>query len=368
VRIILLTTVFLMVGSRAATVEPVEPDLIAGLNRRIQHGNAKLAFKPITGYLQSVLAELNVPVESQVAVFSKTSSQAALINAENPRAIYFNDDVAVAWVRGANALDVAARDPKEGMIFYTLEQSSVDKPQFKRDRNCLRCHLSSDTLGVPGLTVRSTGADMNLVSDHRTPLELRWGGWYVTGLSRRFRHLGNRVGQGWLKSLYDQFDTAGFPTMYSDIAALMVLEHQTRMGNLITRAISDDTVIDDLVDYLFFVDEVSIPNAIIGTSGYTQKFSTLGPYDHNGRSLRQLDLTTRLFRYPCSYMIYSAAFRELPAATRHNIYGRMWTILSGRETADRYARLSRDDRRAITEILQDTKEDWPAEYRTEEVN
>src|SRR5262249_23297519 len=177
------------------------------------------------GYLTSVLQALNIPPESQLVVFSPTSSQARLINEEDPRAIYFNDDVSVGWVRGGEALEIAAHDPDEGVVFYTLTQSEATTPEFKRADACLSCHRSNDTLNIPGLLVRSTidAGTRSFTTDHRSPFDERWGGWYVTGLARRFRHRGNRVGQGWLESLYDQFDTTGFPTMYSDIVALIVL-------------------------------------------------------------------------------------------------------------------------------------------------
>src|SRR5262245_44368685 len=92
---------------------------ISDLNDRIAQHNAHLAFQENVGYLTSVLQELNIPPESQLVVFSPTSSQARLINEENPRAIYFNDDVSVGWVRGGEALEIAAHDPDEGVVFYT---------------------------------------------------------------------------------------------------------------------------------------------------------------------------------------------------------------------------------------------------------
>jgi hypothetical protein len=122
--------------------------------------------------------------------------------------------------------------------------------------------------------------------------------------------------------------------------------------------------VNELVDYLLFVDEEPLTAAITGTSGFAEMFAALGPTDRRGRSLRQLDLTHRLLRYPCSYMIYSAAFAALPADARAAIYGRMGDVLSGRDPDPRYARLSADDRRAVVEILRETVPDLPAEFRT----
>jgi hypothetical protein len=68
-------------------------------------------------------------------------------------------------------------------------------------------------------------------------------------------------------------------------------------------------------------------------------------------------------RYPCSYMIYTAAFDALPPEAKDAIYQRMWRILSGKEADKRYAVLSRADREAIVEILRDTKKDLPAYFQ-----
>ena len=100
-----------------------------------------------------------------------------------------------------------------------------------------------------------------------------------------------------------------------------------------------------------------------GSSGFAEKFSGQGPRDSKGRSLRQLDLDRRLMRYPCSYMIYTAAFDALPPDTKSAVYQRMWLILSGKETAKKYAVLSRADRQAIVEILKETKKDLPAYFQ-----
>jgi len=311
---------------------PAPRDRIATLNDRLENGAVKLVFQPASGYLRSVLEKLDIMVESQVMVFSKTSFQAKLISPENPRALYFTDDLVIGWVRGSPLIEAAAIDPGKGVVFYTLDQSSAGKPRFQRNDSCNSCHQSHRTQGVPGLFVLSSNPYLesnaansdSAATDQRTPLTQRWGGWYVSGRSNRFRHLGNRIGQGWLESLYDQFYTSGYLTEYSDIVALMVLEHQTQMSNLISRLDSEtrfseglaaparDTV-NSLVDYLLFIDEAPLPSRIIGTSGYAEKFADLGPRDRKGRSLRQFDLNHRLLKYPCSYMIYSDAFNALPS-------------------------------------------------------
>jgi hypothetical protein len=195
----------------------------------------------------------------------------------------------------------------------------------------------------------------------------RFGGWFVTGRSGPSAHLG--------KPLPSDLDLTGYASSHSDLAALMVLAHQTQMVNLITRAgwearvaasSGNDAMIRsvldksarELVDYLLFVDEAPLAGALAGSSRFAETFAARGPRDSKGRSLRDLDLERRLLRYPCSYMIYTAAFEALPPELRHATYRRMWTILSGADTSPRYQRLTRADRRAIVEILRDTKPEF----------
>jgi hypothetical protein len=350
-------------------------NVISIFNAAMERGAVTPAFEPTSGYLRSVLEYFRIPTESQIVVFSHASFQAKLINPENPRAIYFNDDVAVGWVRGSSSIEAAAFDPKRGIAFYSLEQNANEKPRFRRNDSCLACHQSERTNGVPGMFVLSTPSANyggGFVSDHRTPFPERWGGWYVTGLSGRFRHLGNRIGQGWLQSLYDQFDTSGYLTEYSDVIALMTFEHQTKATNLITQLAWDmrteesgqrlQDAVNALVDYLLFVDEAPLPSRIIGTSGFREKFEALGPFDRRGRSIRQFDLRQRMMRYACSYMIYSKAFDALPSTARESVYARMWYILAGRSEEGKYARVPPAEREAVIEILGDTKRDLPRNW------
>jgi hypothetical protein len=371
-------------------------DRVASLNRRILDGQARLTFDERGGYLGSILDALDVPIESQVATFARNSFQADLIGLENPRTLYFSDSVAVGWVRGADLLEVAAQDPRQGAIFYTIEQKRADRPQFTRNDQCLACHLSWDTLGVPGFFLMSTLTvpdDKNTYasgfsSDHRKDFDTRWGGWYVTGNIGSLVHMGNvpvsrtdqpaRAGARPLKSLDERFDIRGFPSHGSDVVALMVLDHQAHMMNLITRtgwearlaAAGDarqtarvDEAAVDLVDYMLFVYEAPLTGAVRGTSGFAEKFAGLGPVDSHGRSLRQLDLDRRLLKYRCSYMIYAEAFDGMPSLAKGAVYRRLWHVLSGQERSKPYAQISLADRRAIVEILRGTKKDLPEYFK-----
>jgi hypothetical protein len=257
------------------------------------------------------------------------------------------------------------------------------------------------TLHVPGMLARSVftapdGLPLSQFGSYdandRTPFARRWGGWYVTGTHGAMRHMGNAIltnadardtmiSDRTLNrtSLDGLFDTRTYLSAHSDIVALMVFAHQVHLTNLITRVGWEARIgaydhhvdsagaplhdaIAELVDYLLFVDEQPLTAAIKGTSGFAESFAAQGPADSRGRSLRQLDLERRLLKYPCSYMIYSAAFRALPADVRAAIYARMGDVLAGRDTNPKYARLSETDRRAVGEILRETLPDLPSGF------
>ena len=350
--------------------------VVDALNRRLRDGAARLVHEGRSGYLRSVLQLLDIPVESQVLVYTQTSLQAQHITMQNPRAVYFNDAVSVGYVRGAGLLEILAHDPVLGTVFYVVHQEQVATPSFGRDQQCLRCHLSWDTLGVPGPTILSTMPRKSerdyangFAVDHYRPIDQRWGGWYVTGKRVPARHMGNlplfmatlpetapaRV------SLEGQFDLTGYPTPYSDVVALMVLEHQLHFSNLVTRATWEARVGDPMrvaeaaemiADYLLFVDEAPITDGpIVGSSGFAEVFMARGKKDAKGRSLRELDLNTRLQKYPLSYMIYSPQFQALPEAPRNLVMARVNAVLSGEITAAKYAHLTPALRASVREIL-----------------
>ena len=374
-------------------------DPIARVNKRLADGSLTLKFEPGNGgYLRSALAALELPVESQGLVFSQTSFQGSLVNVRNPRAVYFNDTTSLGWIRGSDMIEVAAQDPRQGVIFYYLKQEATDKPRFQRSNDCLACHLSWDTLGVPGLMVQSVHPlpDENSYvngysNNHASPWSQRFGGWFVTGSYGRVSHLGNvsvmPEDKGKLKvpdtralaSVEGLFDLKEFPTPHSDVVALLVLAHQVGMTNHLTRlgwearvAAATPTedararvkeAANDFVDYLLFIDEEPLRAPVRGTSGFAEAFAARGPKDSKGRTLHALDLRTHLLKYPCSYLIYSEAFDALPATAKEAVYARMWQILSGAETNRRYQRLKPADRTAIIEILRETKPDLPAQFR-----
>ena len=391
-------------------------DRVAGLQQQLRDGKARLGFDDRHGYLEAVLKALNVPVSSQVLVYSKTSFQAPRISPRMARALYFTDDVYVGWVPGGDVVEIASLDPRQGVVFYTMDQEAAARPRIDRRDECLQCHASGGTLGVPGLVVRSVFVEPSgmplfhaggFVTDHRSPLAQRWGGWYVTGTHGSQRHMGNIVVEDRdhpdqldrekganVTDLKGRIDTGNYLAPSSDIVALMVLEHQTRMTNLITRvgwetrmALSDQKVLnqvlkdpDDrmsdstrgridnaaeaLLKYMLFSDEALLDAPVKGSSPFATEFVGRGPRDRLKRSLRELDLTKRMFRYPCSFLIYSEAFDALPPVVRDRIYRRLWEVLTGADQTPLSARLTMADRKAIYEILLDTKPGLPEYWRT----
>ena len=370
-------------------------DAVAELNRRLSAGTAALKFEGPSGYLRSLLQLLDIPVDSQMAVYSKTSLQTPIISPSNPRTIFFNDTVAVGWMRGG-MIEVAALDPAFGVGFYVLPPVPMVTPYLRFEMGCTSCHQSTAAEGVPGFMLRSVpaatdGTPMpwlgNATMDHRTPTEERWGGWYVTGTAGSQKHLGNLVlsdrraqelpqwnASQTLATLGGRFDTSAYLSEHSDIVALLVFEHQARAMNLITRAgwlarlaAADPApaqrdrltaAVNELVDYVLFVGEAPIDH-VRGTSGFAERFSAQGPRDSKGRSLRDLDLNQRLMRYPCSYVVYSAAFDALPQSAREMVLRRMKSTLSGEDRAPRYAHLASAGQ-AVLEILRETKKNLPS--------
>ncbi len=387
-------------------------DPVAQLQQRLRSGETKLVADPKFGLLPSLLKELQIPVESQVLVFSKTSLQIHKISPSNPRAIYFNDSVYVGYVPGSSILELAANDPKIGAVFYTLDTSEASEGAEKvagasgtsdvdqavglvRDRGqCLSCHATTRTENVPGYLVRSIYPDRSgrprtgsssFTTDYRSPFASRWGGWYVTGTHGSMRHLGNLFAVDRtdpqkvdLESGANQLELPPrvAPELHlhpnSDLVALMVLEHQIRVHNLITKAnfetrqaIAMDesmnralgraadyrsestqrriqTVANQLADAILLHGEPMLQEPVKGSSNFAKVFAAQGPRNSHSRSLRELDLQSRLFRYPLSFLIYTPEFQQIPDDALKLVKSRL------------VAELSRAERQAEREIVQDT--------------
>jgi hypothetical protein len=391
-------------------------DPVAKLEKRLERGEIKLRYDSRHGYLKAVLDALHIPVSSQALVFSKTSFQFPVIAPATPRALYYNDDVYVGQLHNGRFLEFVSFDPVQGAIFYVMDEHKDEHPRLERaEVDCIQCHVAGSTRGIPGVMLRSVftkpdgspdAAAKSYVTGQESPFSQRWGGWYVTAKSGSQGTMANvtisdpqnpeqldRAAGANLSSLAGRFDTAAYLTGSSDIVALMVLAHQTQMHNLITLTnyqtrlalfadenrnqaaglpagtISDtarkqfEGAAEQLVRYLLFTNETPLEGPIAGTSKFAEEFTARGPRDSQGRSLRDFDLRTRIFKYPCSYLIYSEAFDAIPGPAKEYVYRRMFEVLSGREQGPEFASLSSQERRAILEILVATKPGLPDEWK-----
>lgn len=341
------------------------PDnVVTKLQAAIDDGEKSLSFEDQFGYLRPVLRELEVPESSQMLTFLKSSMQRPIINPQNARAVYFGDDAYVASVPGG-IIEIIVPDDKLGMVFYTLDQDSAG-PKFRRQvAGCMTCHSSSRTKNIPGLQVRSMMPDPEgqpVISagsfriDHSSPLQNRWGGWFVTGTHGKARHLGNfhlpdrkrprqpidNAAGANVTDLSSLTDLSKQLTPHSDIVALMVFEHQIDAHNLMVRtnyawqidqhhqtAGNDDAgwkqEAEKLVQHLRFKDELQLKNPLQGTSTFAAEFSQRGSQDKQHRMLRKFNLKSRLFDSPYSYTTDSSFFRALPVAVQAFVMERLPT-------------------------------------------
>ena len=341
--------------------------------RQLDAGTANLAFaNDGHGYLGDLLRAFHISRNSQLLVFSASSLQFDHITQKWPRALYYQDNIAVGSVHDGRYIEIIATDRNTGVAFYTLDVAKTDKPHFvRRTSECVVCHgfasrwapglmvANSDT-GPDGLLFNVDSTHVFHLTDDRTPFEDRYGGWYVTGNTGTMKHRGNvtldpdnmiDLPPGGLNvaSLADRIDTTRYLEPGSDIVSLLTLEHQAGFVNLVTaidaqyRELKNaavvpalrttkqdvDATIAELVDYMTFAHAVALPSPVKGSSGFAQSFASQGPRDTKGRSLRQFDLVTRLFRYPLSYMIFSQSFDALNPLAKDRVLRRLYDVLSG---------------------------------------
>lgn len=396
---------------------PARDNRISRLQQKIDKGEVKLQWEPGFGYLRSMLKALDIDPSSQTFVFSKTSLQTTHISEKTPRAIYFNDDTYVGFVQGSDLMEFTSADARVGLVFHGMINRQDTAPKWEREGGrCLTCHDTYSMMGggVPRVMVMSAPVDdatdprtFSSASevDDRTPIAERWGGWYVSGWylpgadGKPVPHLGNlplraesslresdrlkaliptRDNRG---NVEGYFDTSHYISDKSDVVALLVLEHQTFVQNLITRAsfkirtlASRDgqpssvrrwadldpkqqaaarQVMEPLLRAIFFADAVPLAGQVVTSSGFSERFAARGPKDAEGRSLRDMQLNKRLFRYPLSYMVYSESFNSLPPYALEYLDGRISEVLQGRD--ERLSdKLTAGEREAISQILAQT--------------
>ena len=382
-------------------------DAMVRLQKRVASGELAFAGSE-QRVLQTLLTALDVPVESQLLVFSRTSLQRGRIRPERPRALYFSDSAYVGWVPGG----LIEIDPQLGPVFYTFDIPSASgvPPKIERDTDCLRCHGGTFVRDIPGVFARSVFPDESgepllrhgtLVVEDDTPFEQRWGGWYVTGYQGQIDHRGNVQGseagdqlvfhtsRERPEELSTFFDPSPYLRPRSDVVALLVFEHQLTMQNSLTRAgmvcrkmtayqhglqkafkepITDEPAYDsvksvfsssaqDVVDRLLFRNAAPLPEGVTGHEAFRTAFSHAGPRSTAGHSLRDFQLRDRIFASRCSYLIYSESFRALPETLKTRVLDRLQDALRSRDPKDRYAYLSGDEKQRIYDILIGTHPD-----------
>ncbi len=382
-------------------------DPLALLVEQIEKGDLVMDTSSDRDFLRDLLTKLEIPIATQMLVYSKTSFQNTRILPARPRALYFSEEYYIGWVRGGD-IEVISMDPKLGPVFYVLSipQAPEEKPLLTRDPECLNCHGGTRTGGVPGMLVRSVRPDVagfpilsagTSQTDHASPLAKRWGGWYVTGDHAGARHMGNRLyrqddratgaqivtDHGVLKTLDDVIDTSAYLTNKSDIVALMVMEHQITVHNAITQANVNtrrwmhydkalsaeldeptsgnaarfiDHQSDKLLEAMLFKDEFPLEGwGVEGDDAFQEAFLADAPRSQDGRSLKDFDLLSRLFRHRLSYMIYSKSFDQLPSPFLDRFYDKLHDTLKGSDGTETYRYLKEKERSRILTILMETK-------------
>jgi hypothetical protein len=385
------------------------PQVFSALQARIASGDFRFSGSEQNA-LKTLLAAVDVPVESQLLVFSKTSLQRRRISPERPRALYFSDSVYVGWVPGGVA-EVVLIDPALGPVFYSFDLHALQngRPKIERETNCLDCHGGTFVRDIPGIIARSVFADDGgepllrhgtLVVDDETPFADRWGGWYVTGYHGTESHRGNvfasEKGEALAftpsakrpDTLEKYFETGDYLAATSDVVALLVFEHQLTMHNALTRAnfairrmiayqhglqkafkepLTDEPAYDsvknvftrtteDVVDRLLFRNAANLPEGVFGDEAFQEQFTKNAPRA-GGHSLKDLQLSNRIFANRCSFLIYSPQFLGLPEGLKSRIFARLDQALRSRDPEDRYAYLSEIEKQRIQDILWQTHPD-----------
>ena len=389
-------------------------DRAARLNETFKKQSEEIRNWPARKRLRWLLEQMEVPPESQLLVFSKTSLQRNLINPENPRALFFSDEAYVGWVPGG-AFELTVFDPVLGATFYILDaHEAPTAPLLTRGTDCLLCHKRHQH--TPTLRTRSVFPDLNGEPlsgsgssniEPSTPLADRWGGWYVTGEASSLRHHGNTIGKAvsdfegpdghpgaTLPDLKPFFTTTRYLLPTSDIVPLLMHDHQVHMHNVLATANQEARIAlyrwpamrailglpvnsapsgsclvvfnsqaEKILDALLLREEAPFPpEGIHGNGVFEKAYARTRQADSRGRSLRDLDLSTRLFRYRCSPLIYSSSFSDLPKELRALVLQRLDNGLRTEKPTAEFAHIPVEERRAIHEILTATLPNLPPSW------
>ena len=373
-------------------------DRFTRLKAALESGEIALDRSSEKAFLVSLLKALNVPVTSQMLVFSTTSLQLNVISPANPRALYFNEDLYVGFIpRGR--LEIVSLDPELGGIFYIADIPDETRAfRAERSDRCMNCHVSEDTRYVPGLAIRSVipgpgGGSLEGYrrgeSGHGIPFNQRFGGWHVTGRHGITNHLGNLTGRmtaGEIITISNppgsRFSFEKYPVATSDILPQLLHEHQAGFVNRVVEAgyrsraalhasngkltPAQATELDEqakiITRYVLFADEVPLSaGGVEGDAAYKADFLSTRRATADGISLKDFDLRTRLFKHRCSYMIYSPVFAGLPVPMKERIYRALASALNTTNPNKDYAYLPAAEKEAIRRILAATLPDFPTD-------
>ncbi|HVK59605.1 MAG TPA: hypothetical protein VM735_12550, partial [Candidatus Kapabacteria bacterium] len=332
----------------------VPQDRFTRLQKEINAGKVVLDRSSEKAFVTSLLRALEIPASSQMLVFSTTSLQLSLITPANPRALYFNEDTYLGFIPGGK-VELVSIDPELGGIFYIMDipRGGNSALTIDRSRRCMNCHSGSETGYVPGLTIKSVvpgtrGGSIESfrtdVTGHEIPLSERFGGWYLTGATG-FTNWANAIGrmaQGELsKELLtpgERFSWSKYLVESSDLLPQMIHEHQAGFVNRAAQAAYIERIYrhqqqgkemtanqtaeiersaEELVKYILFSNEAALPpGGIKGDQAFKQDFLSNRNEASNGTSLRDFELNERIFRFRCSYMVYSEQFATLPKGVK----------------------------------------------------
>jgi hypothetical protein len=376
-------------------------DRFARLQKQIEKGQVKLDTRDDKAFLTSILEALDIPISSQLLVFSASSLQSEIINPRNPRALYFNEDTYIGYVPGGK-VEVIAMDPEMGAMFYIFEKlrPGGPVPAMTQSDKCFNCHAGNATRRVPGLIIESllpmlSGASLETYrrdeQGHQIPLDKRFGGWHLTGKHHLKDSLANLMGRtsssrGFVKTHIEPGEMSDLnlhlrPT--SDILPHLVHEHQIGFENRVFHAAyvmrqitagqsqlspkaqtEVEELADELARYILFVDEAKLPiEGIEGDADFIREFQRNKKAISVGASLKDFDLKTRIFKYRCSYMLYTDSWLKLPIALRERVYFKMAEGLREQNPNPVYAHLPPDEKRAIRILLKETLPGLPTWWK-----
>ena len=388
----------LIKSRRSSLASHIPTDNVSLLLAKVSAGRVRLDNRDLKSLTQSVLAALDVPISSQLLVFTGSASQGLKVNPKNPRAIYFNDEVYVGMVPGG-LLEMIGVDPEIGGVLYSFHNVGTGRaPTTSGGAECVRCHSRWESGYAQGFFVRSIipNIEGRMVDSeavgfegHERPLGRRFGGWFVTsshpdifgkaGLVAQTESETSREIIGYKTTRPGQlYDPKIHLAESSDILAHLLHEHQIGFHNRLARVLmsaSDDGRQDgervlqshahdiaSLVSYMLFRSEAALPEGgVVGDPQFIKDFSRNRRATKSGVSLKDLDLTTRLLKHRCSYMIYTRPWLEMPPKVKTEIYAKLRSALfSDDKTADH---LSLTEKREIIQILSETLSDLPSDWK-----